>query len=104
MCPTLSKALGCIKEHILFILAWSGCDTTAHCFGFGKQTILNALKENVQIQELAKTIANPNATQADVGEAGVKLFCHLYGQSQAENLTRLRHDKFQKMLSQKNES
>ena len=90
----------CVKEHVFFLLAWSGCDTTSHCYGIGKQAILNGLKK-LSFQENAKRVSNPTASQIDVMKAEMKLFCHLHGQANTENLTLLRRDKFQQMLSPK---
>ena len=45
----ICKALNpIIKRHILFAHAWSGCDTTSHCYGYGKNSVVRLLKKKTQ--------------------------------------------------------
>lgn len=90
-----------MKDNILFIHAWSGCDTTSQCFGFGKTYILKYLN-NKRVMELAKQISNESLDCQTVGNAGVKLFCYMYDPSGGENLTNIRFLKFKAMMAEKN--
>ncbi|KAG1670492.1 Sulfotransferase family cytosolic 2B member 1 [Nymphon striatum] len=57
------------KEHLLFIHAWSGCDSTSAIFGKGKSSFLNLVKKSKIIQLVSETICDYWATQSDVGDA-----------------------------------
>ena len=98
VCESLSPA---IKEYILFAHAWSGCDTTSYCFSFGKTWILKSLQTNPQVQDIARTMSDTNASCDDVSKAGIRMFGIMYGEKDASSLTSLRHTKFQSMLAQK---
>ena len=39
-----------IKENLLFIHAWGGCDTTSALFGQGKTAVLKFVESNINIQ------------------------------------------------------
>ncbi|KAG1668548.1 Protein FAN [Nymphon striatum] len=67
------------KEHLLFIHAWSGCDSTSAIFGKGKASFLNLVKKSKIIQLVSETICDYWATQSDVGDASMKAFVELYG-------------------------
>ncbi|KAG1652579.1 Mitochondrial proton/calcium exchanger protein [Nymphon striatum] len=59
------------KEHLLFIHAWSGCDSTSAIFGKGKSSFLNLVKKSKIIQLVSETICDYWATQSDVGDASM---------------------------------
>ena len=88
-----------LSSHILFIHAWSGCDTTSATFGQGKTTLMKKIKESQEIQQISSLMSDPNTTKEEVGSAGIKLFVHLYGGKQTDCLNSLRHAKFMEMAS-----
>ncbi|KAK6175983.1 hypothetical protein SNE40_014355 [Patella caerulea] len=88
------------KQNILFAHAWSGCDTTSHCYGFGKNTINGTLKSDKKAQKLSKLIVT-SSIQQTVGDAGCKLFSLMYGEPDV-SLTKLRHQRFDSMMAEKN--
>lgn len=51
-----------VIENILFLHAWSGCDTTLATFGQGKTAILKKLKQSVEIQNISKILNDIEAT------------------------------------------
>ena len=62
---------GDIKEHLLFIHAWSGCDSTSATFSKGKPTFLKLLKKSWKLQNVSDIMNEYWATENDVGEAAV---------------------------------
>ena len=88
-----------ISSHILFIHAWSGCDTTSATFGQGKTTLLKKIKGSQEMQRISLLISDLNATQEEIGCAGIQLFIHLYGGKQTDSLNTLRYVKFMEMVS-----
>ena len=79
-----------LKEHILFIHAWSGCDTTSAIFGQGKTSFCKKMKTSAKLQALSKRISDPAAAEDDVIQAGLQVFLHTYGGEKVESLTKLR--------------
>ena len=47
-----------VTSHLLFLHAWSGCDTTSATFGQGK---VKKLKESEEIQKVSQLIMDPGA-------------------------------------------
>ena len=92
-----------IKSNILFAHAWTGCDTTSHCYGFGKTQLLKYLKTRPEILPMVETISNVNSTVDAVSDCGVKLFLNAYGGSDCTDLAHLRHIKFKTMMADKNQ-
>ena len=45
--------MGEIKKLLLFIHAWSGCDTTSAAFGKGKANMVNTLKKSSKMREIS---------------------------------------------------
>ena len=95
----VSKAGNLIVSHLLLVHAWSGCDTTSATFGHGKTTLLKKLKASEVIQEISSVLCNPNASQEEIGQAGLQLFVILYGGKQQDSLNGLRYAKFMEMVS-----
>lgn len=91
-----------VREHILFIHAWSGCDTTSSPYNFGKKSILKIIPENNNVEALAREFVKCGASSETVGELGTKFFGLLYGGREAESLTSLRYSKYQAMISRSN--
>ena len=66
------------KDNLLFIHAWTGCDTTSACYGQGKVKLYKKLPISVKIQKLARIISCRTSTKGEIGDAGVCLFCVLF--------------------------
>ena len=63
-----------ICQHLLFLHALSGCDTTSRLYGIGKGPILKKLKNNITLQQAALVFHNPMSTHTQVQEAGVAIY------------------------------
>ena len=61
-----------IVKHILFIHAWSGCDTTSAIFNQGKNKIMKFVESgDDNIISICSVFDRENATQDEIGEAGI---------------------------------
>ena len=60
-----------VKDHILFIHAVTGCDTTSAPYGKGKKSFLNQILKSKMLQFLSMTMQGIWAEQNEVGEAAV---------------------------------
>ena len=88
-------------SHILFLHVWNGCDTTSATFKHGKNSLLKRINESKEIQQISSLLSEHNATEEQIGKAGIKLFVPMYGGKLAESLNSLRCIKFMEMISSK---
>ena len=82
---------GDIKEHLLFIHLWSGCDSTYATFGKEKPTFMKLLKKSWKPQNVSDIMNYYWATENDVCEAAVAALIEIYCGSVESNLTKLRY-------------
>ena len=69
-----------IVKHVLFIHAWGGCDTTSAIFNQGKNKIMKLVESgDDDIIKICSVFYQANATQDEIGEAGIKLFAIMIG-------------------------
>lgn len=95
----VNKAGEIVTSNLLFIHAWCGCDTTSATFGHGKTNLLKKMKQSEELQQISSVISNPQATEEEVGNAGIRLFVILYGGREEDTLGGLRFAKFMAMVS-----
>lgn len=97
-----SKVDPVIKKNILFIHAWSGCDTTSSTFGHSKTKLMKTIAKDRSIQAIADNFYSAE-TQDTVGKLGIDLFTLLFGEYCKERtLTTIRFHKYQTMIAQSN--
>ena len=80
-----------IKEHLLFLQSWSGCDSASAVFGKGKPKVAQMLAKFNEWKHLAKTVSSLWSDQADVGNASIQAFMLLYGEKDDDTLAKLRY-------------
>ena len=90
---------GVIKAQLLFVHAWSGCDTTSATFGQGKTTLLKKIKESNKLQQISYLMNNADASPEQIGKAGIQVFIIMCGGKQGDTLNTLRYIKFMEMVS-----
>ena len=78
-----------IKQHLLFVHAWSGCDTVSSVFGKGKTKLAENITDE-KWQQLSEVISSPWSNQAEVGDASIEAFTLLYGGKKGTTLAKLR--------------
>ncbi|XP_065911780.1 uncharacterized protein [Dysidea avara] len=95
----ISKAGNIVTSQLLFIHAWTGCDTTSATFGQGKTNLVKKIQVCKEVQQIALLMSASSATPDEVGKAGVRLFVILFGGKDGDSLNSLRHVKFLEMVS-----
>ena len=93
----LQPSITDIKEHLLFIHAWSGCDTVSAIYGRGKALMVSLLRSSSTLKRAARLFTNPTSTQTDIGNAAVLIMKLMYGGSIDEALSKLRYSKYLNM-------
>lgn len=78
-----------MQHHILFLHAWTGCDTTSATFVHGKTSLIKKIQSSKELQSLSECICDPWATQDQVAKAGCEVFVIMYGGKNI-NLNKLR--------------
>ncbi len=93
------KAGEAVIPHLLFVHAWSGCDTVSAIFGQGKTNLLKKLKESEELKDISVLMSDPQATAEQIGEAGIRVLISMYGGKCRDSLTGLRYAKFMEMVA-----
>ena len=91
ICDLISKAGKIVTDHLLFIHAWTGCDTTSATYGHGKAIVLKKIHVSEEIQRIAHLMYNYSVTLEEVGRAGIRLFLILFGGKDGDSLNSLRY-------------
>ena len=69
-----------VVHNILFIHAWSCCDTTSATYGHEKTALLKLVKKgHSTVMKIFSTFNNLQSSQMEIAEAGHILFCMRYG-------------------------
>ena len=95
----VNKAGKQVTSRLLFIHAWSGCDTTSATYGHGKTSLLMKIKQSEELQLISLLMTDPEATVEQIGKAGIRLYLVLYGGRAADSLNGLRYAKYMEMVS-----
>ncbi|GBM85120.1 hypothetical protein AVEN_62874-1 [Araneus ventricosus] len=69
-----------IRDNILLLHAFSGCDTTSALFRLGKKKFINVLN-STEMQQVVNIFHDENACPVDIDEEGHKVLIALYGES-----------------------
>lgn len=88
-----------LKNHLLLLHAFSGCDTTSALYNFGKKIFFDVLTKNNKLQDILRTFNDKNSSQNAVIRAGEQFFLTLYGGNLNGNLNELRYQKFTRSLT-----
>ena len=86
-----------LKDHLLFLHSFSGCDTTSATFSKGKGSWTKAIKSSTPMKNASNIISNKLSSQDEVGAAAVKAFEVIYGGKVGQGLTKLRYTKYMAM-------
>ena len=79
------------KEHLLFVHAWSGCDTVSATFGKGKASFLKLVNQSDELKDLSTSISDVCADKYYIGRLSADLFTIMYSGKRHEYLTNLRY-------------
>ena len=80
-----------IKEHLLFIRTWTGCDTVSAPFGKGKTSFLQLFAKSEELKDISTCMTDVWATVDDVGNQSIDAFRILYHGKKGDTLTKLRY-------------
>ena len=76
-----------MKQHLLFIHAFTGCDTVSSIFGLGKKSALALLEEDITSEwDCLDVFKSDDASHEDIASVGEKFLLKLYGGSSSESL------------------
>ena len=84
------KLIGLLREYVLFVYAFSGCDTASTPFGKGKASVWNMLKKSDKLREISEIMNNPWVEQEQVGMTNMNAFFIMYRGKSGDSLTKLR--------------
>ena len=85
-----SKRIEDVKEHLLFVHTWSGCDPTSAIFGKGRPSFLNLVRKSEMIQSASRTMTDVWTDQQTIGNAAIGIFAKPYGGNKKSSLRQLR--------------
>ena len=83
-----------LSEHILFLHALSGCDTTSAFFNQGKLKFLKVMQKNNKLQTVIDAFKDPHAHQGEMAEAVNVFLMALYGKGHETSLNDLRYRQY----------
>ena len=87
----VSQQCQSFQECLLFVHAWSGCDTMSAPFGRGKSNFLNIVKKSDELRNISDIMSHVWATTTEIGEAIIRVFRILYGNKEGEPLYKIRY-------------
>ena len=90
-----------VCNHILFIHALLGCDTTSRLYGIGKGISLRKFKASSTFREQAKVFDTNSASMHDVVDAGEKALIIVYNGKLTDTLDSLRYQRFCEKVASK---
>jgi hypothetical protein len=73
-----------VADHILFLHAFSGCDTTSALVNQGKMKFINVLRKNPDLNEIIQVFKNPNVDPEIIAKAGERVL-ELYSYSNVKS-------------------
>ncbi len=86
-------------SQLLFIHAFTGCDTTSHIFSVGKQTAFQKLANGEStIQSCANVFLLPHQARNVIEDHGTKAMAVLFGGKSTDSLASLRYNLFSKKI------
>ncbi|KAI5741876.1 hypothetical protein M8J77_000714 [Diaphorina citri] len=84
-----------LAEHILFIHAISGCDSTSALFNQGKVKALRTVVKNPDLLPYIRRFLDPASTTREITEAGERFLIVLYGGNhETTSLNKLRYKSY----------
>ena len=86
-------------QHILFLHAVLGCDTTSRLHGIGKGASLKNYQTNNSFREQAIVLHSRSASTHDVTRAGERALVIIYNGRSTDTLDSLRHQRFREKVA-----
>ena len=89
----LMKYVTIKKEHLLFIHAFTGCDTSAF-YNKGKNNFIKIFNDNQKLRASAETFMVEEQSDKVLFNEGISCILTIYGAKTAKNLNELRCKRF----------
>ena len=86
-------------QHILFLHAFLGCDTTSRLHGIGKGASLKKYQTNNSFREQAMVLHSRSASTHDVTRAGERALVIIYNGRSTDTLDSFRHQRFREKVA-----
>ncbi|XP_066926559.1 uncharacterized protein [Clytia hemisphaerica] len=86
------------KKHLLFIHAWTGCDSTSAICGKAKVSFVNQIKKSEILGEVSEVFTDSQSTKEQIQDASIEAFREIYGGNHDKSLSNLRYNKYLEML------
>lgn len=98
--PASLKCGRSVAENILFLHAFSGCDTTSCLFNVGKSRFITTLQKHPELQSVVKIFQHKHVDPEELVSAGERFLVALYGgDKQEDSLNTLRYKRFAKSVT-----
>lgn len=95
----LNQLVNIKKEHILFLHAFTGCDTTSAFYNKGKNQFFKIFNSDNKLRAAAETFMIENISEEELNNAGFHCILTLYGAKTAKSLNELRYKRFVTLVS-----
>ena len=84
-----------VCNELLFVHAYSGCDSTSRIYGIGKKSAFRKLvKSDPAMEPSASAFILQNKSQEDISDLGKDLMVDVFGGKSSDTLSSLRHYHF----------
>ena len=88
-----------LLDHLLFVHAWGGCDTTSTTFRHGKFKILRLMSPDDEVQFYARKYGELATSHEEIAKSSSCIFIKLYNGKPDDSLTTLRHARFMENIA-----
>lgn len=95
----LQEALGPMKEYMLFIHAFTGCDTTSCVHVKGKSLPFEKLKRDDSLRKKVDVFNDKSSSPQEIADAGEAFMCVIYGGKQTDEINTLRYRLYLKTVA-----
>ena len=89
-----------IKKYLLFLHAFTGCDSTSAIFGKGKVSLLKLFRKCELFRSASKAFMESTSTVEQVGNAAIMAFKAIYSSDTDLSLQKIRYNKYMDMSCQ----
>ena len=96
---SLQAAVGDTADHILFLHAITGCDTTSYLYKQSKDQWLKKLMDSKQLRDTVSVYNNPGSSLDQLSAAGEIFLLHLYGFPKAGTLDKARYAMYKRTIA-----
>lgn len=94
----IQNALGNLRDHVLFLHAVTGCDTTSAPYRQGKKKAFKLLKQNAALRNTVNIFNSSTASHEEIATAGEDFMLKLYGcKGSSNSLDQYRYQEYMRI-------